>query len=278
MSEKILIEDRLTSIEQYLSLQDPNNPIVMKMQELVKAEVKNKIDEQGKLINAKLNEADKKLGLTLTKSTTEFQQISEQKIKNFENSSKGILDIQSKQYAEIKTNIESLLPGATAASLAAGFDAKEKSYDQKIQKEENYFIISVSLFVIISAGLLVFIPGDINTFSNLIISLLSKSPFLVPVAFIAFYFSARKSESLRLKEEYSHKKEMAQAYVAYSLEVSKLGATNQALKEQLLKSLLKAIEKNPSELLPIKKEDGWMQTLLKCIFKNKGKDAAAEVD
>lgn len=224
------------------------------------AALKIATDKTDSLHQQKFNALDAELKQATAKQSAEFS---------------AVLKAATDKADALHHQIEGLLPGATATGLAAGFGVKEQSYKQHIKIYEILFMLSLGAIFLIGLAPLVaaFFSSspettDSNTIYAVFVNLLSKSTILFPILCAAMYFSARKSEAIRMKEEYGHKKEIAQTYIAYKKAVDELGDEDKVLKNRLLEVLLSAIEKNPSALLPINKEDGFLKTIFG-FFHNK---------
>lgn len=181
---------------------------------------------------------------------------------------KELDDFKSKQqqrYEALNSQIEELLPGATSAGLAAAYRAMRKSFAKPIKQYSKLFYISVtvlSLTAFLSTidsfwtadSVVTFI--DVTDYKNFLSNLAHKLPIILPVFWLAIFASKRRSEALRLQQEYSHKEALAKSYQNFKDQVDSLQSEKrEELLEKLLAAAIDAVASNASDTLDRKHGD-----------------------
>ena len=181
---------------------------------------------------------------------------------------KDLDDFKSKQqqrYEALNSQIEELLPGATSAGLAAAYRAMRKSFAKPIKQYSKLFYISVtvlSLTAFLSTidsfwtadSVVTFI--DVTDYKNFLSNLAHKLPIILPVFWLAIFASKRRSEALRLQQEYSHKEALAKSYQNFKDQVDSLQSEKrEELLEKLLAAAIDAVSSNASDTLDRKHGD-----------------------
>ena len=169
---------------------------------------------------------------------------------------------QEERYKALNDEIETLLPGATSAGLTTAYKDMKNSFDSIISTNTNIFYGSILTLVVIS---LVSVTNriywfgidwvDLSQLSNLWSNLAYKIPLALPVIWLAFFASKRRSEAQRLQQEYAHKEALAKSYQSYKTQVEQLGQASNELMMHLLKSAIDAIAFNASVTLETKHGD-----------------------
>ncbi len=177
---------------------------------------------------------------------------------------------QEDRYKALNDEIENLLPGATSAGLTTAYSDMKDSFNDTIAVNTKLFYGSIAFLFLIS---LVSITNrvywfgvdwvDISQLSNLWTNLAYKIPLAIPVIWLAFFASKRRSEAQRLQQEYAHKEALAKSFQSYKTQVEQLGQASNELMAHLLKSAIDAIAYNASSTLETKHGDkSPMQDLL----------------
>ncbi|XKH00792.1 hypothetical protein LG325_11955 [Marinobacter nauticus] len=169
---------------------------------------------------------------------------------------------QEVRYKAINEEIEGLLPGATSAGLAtAYFDLKE-SFNRPIENYTRLFYASIGCLVIISLISItqeISLSGvkfiDVSDFSKLASNILYKMPIVLPILWLAVFSSKRRSEALRLQQEYSHKEALAKSYQNFKIQIEALNEPSEDLMKKLLEAAIEAVSTNASETLDKKNEE-----------------------
>lgn len=164
---------------------------------------------------------------------------------------------QKERYEALNNEINSLLPGATSAGLASAYHDMKASFDQPIK-------VSSRLFYGAIAGLIVFpillsiesVGGDtlirfyaLSEWDSILKGMLYKLPIYAPMLWLAFYASKRRSEYLRLQQEYAHKEALAKSYHSYKQQIEALSAEDGEMLKDLISQAIKTISYNASETL-----------------------------
>lgn len=177
----------------------------------------------------------------------------------------SLITTQTDQYKVIKSNIESLLPGATSAGLASAYHDLSISFAKPIKIYTGLFFLSIAILL----GLALYftsqntvltdssnVTSDITIMKDLGIFLLQRLPIVLPVIWFAIFTSKRRSESERLKQEYAHKEALAKSYQSFKAQIEELDDGNrEPLLEKLLAVAIDTIATNASNTLDKKHGD-----------------------
>ena len=152
---------------------------------------------------------------------------------------------------EKKTEIDSLekiirklLPGATTAGLAGSYiDAQQK--DWIIWLYWGGFIGSLGLLLCILGGEYYSLLSEQESIS--LGAVFIRFTLGLPLVWIAWYCQRSISQTKRIKEEYQHKERIMKVYPAFMKQLSEGGAEGE--KPEFVKTIIKAIERNPAEVL-----------------------------
>ncbi|WP_201536550.1 hypothetical protein [Psychrobacter immobilis] len=177
----------------------------------------------------------------------------------------SLITTQTDQYKVIKSNIESLLPGATSAGLASAYHELSISFNEPIEKYSKYFTVSLFLLLLVSGSLTIhsLLLTDFssnadgrNFFNDIGVFLLQRLPIVLPIIWFAIFASKRRSEAERLKQEYAHKEALAKSYQSFKLQIEELDSENkEPLLEKLLAAAIETISMNASNTLDKKHGD-----------------------
>lgn len=177
----------------------------------------------------------------------------------------SLITTQTDQYKVIKSNIESLLPGATSAGLASAYHELSISFNEPIEKYSKYFTISLFLLLLVSGSLTIHslllndFPSNAdgrNFLNDIGVFLLQRLPIVLPIIWFAIFASKRRSEAERLKQEYAHKEALAKSYQSFKLQIEELDSENkEPLLEKLLAATIETIAMNASNTLDKKHGD-----------------------
>jgi hypothetical protein len=169
---------------------------------------------------------------------------------------------QKTRYETLNGQIESLLPGATSAGLATAYKEMKDSFDKPIRNSSRLFYWSIGFIVLFSVvlaidhigtnGLTIFHLSDWN---SVLRSFAYKAPIYLPLLWLAYYASKRRSECQRLQQEYAHKEALAKSYNSYRKQIEDLGETDNVLLKHLMQSAIDAIAYNASRTLDGKHGD-----------------------
>jgi len=166
-------------------------------------------------------------------------------------------------YKNLEKRINSLLPGATSAGLAASFSETRKSFDEKIELFSRIFYASIFFIILLGGVPFKYFPDIFQNISNQFPDSLSafnvlalKLPILIPLIWLAIFASKRRSENQRLQQEYAHKENLAKSYQSFKQQIETLSSEGkEPLMEKLLDSTISAIGFNPSTTLDGKHGD-----------------------
>jgi hypothetical protein len=163
---------------------------------------------------------------------------------------------QKTRYTTLNQQIESLLPGATSAGLATAYKAMKDSFDKPIRNASRLFYWSIGIIVSFSFALAVDHVGTdglvifhLSDWTSVLRSFAYKAPIYLPLLWLAYYASKRRSECQRLQQEYAHKEALAKSYDSYRKQIENLGETDNALLKHLMQKAIDAIAYNASKTL-----------------------------
>ncbi len=169
---------------------------------------------------------------------------------------------QEIKYKALNEEIESLLPGATSAGLASAYYDLKESFNTPIKTYSIVFYSSI-LFLMLTAFISVtqeiswvsikFV--DVTDLTKLFSSVLHKLPLVIPVLWLTLFASKRRSESLRLQQEYAHKEAIAKSYQNFKAQIEALEKPEPELMNKLLSTAIDAVSKNASDTLDKKHGD-----------------------
>ena len=167
--------------------------------------------------------------------------------------------IKEKKYKELKTKIESLLPGAMSAGLSSSYH--EKKEDEIKEKEKSEHIFYVALIVLTAISLIPFVLGVILLCSGrfdlqtLILDtpriVCATFPLYAPALWLAYSSNRKSNLSKRLIEEYTHKETLSKTFEGLSKQIESLDndETSNELKVKLLYNIVSMNSENPGALI-----------------------------
>lgn len=169
---------------------------------------------------------------------------------------------QETRYKALNDEIENLLPGATSAGLATAYFELKESFDKPIKSYTRLFYASIGCLMLISlisvtqeVGWFMIKFVDVSDFSKLTSNILYKLPMVLPILWLTIFASKRRSEALRLQQEYSHKEALAKSYQNFKAQIEALNETSGDLMKKLLEATIDAVSMNASDTLDKKHGD-----------------------
>jgi hypothetical protein len=169
---------------------------------------------------------------------------------------------QKDRYEALNSQIETLLPGATSAGLASSYGTLKSSFDTQILQMSWLFYGTIVVLVVMSffvSTKQIDLSGIVfQSFDSLDITfrhLLIHAPMFVPVVWLGYFASKRRSEAARLQQEYAHKEAIAASYQSYKMQLNELGEENVELQRELIGRAIEAIAYNASSTLDGKHGD-----------------------
>lgn len=149
----------------------------------------------------------------------------------------SLMTTHTNQYQAIKSNIESLLPGATSAGLASAYHDLSVSFVKPIIIYTCLFFLSIVVLLVLALYFtnqntiltVVSTTSDITILKDIGIFLLQRLPIVLPVIWLAIFASKRRSEAERLKQEYAHKEALAKSYQSFKLQIEELDSETKSL-------------------------------------------------
>ena len=147
-----------------------------------------------------------------------------------------------KQFEELKTRIEGLLPGATSAGLASSYQDAQK--EKKTWPYWIGFVTSLALLMGQYYYYFVYNAPSVDL-STVVI----RVTIGFPLIWIAWFCQKSISQMTRISEEYRHKEKMMRIYDGFSkqIEQSTVAEEAESKKVDLISVIIGAIGKNPAE-------------------------------
>lgn len=179
-----------------------------------------------------------------------------------------------RRYKSLNEEIESLLPGATSAGLATAYKEMKDSFTDQISNYTIMFYGAIAGLVLlafltslqsIGEWPLVFIQVD--TWESVFPRVMNKLPLFIPVIWLAYFCSKRRSELQRLQQEYAHKEALAKSYQSYKLQLEDLDTEDADMRKSFILKTIDAITFNASTTLDKKHEsDNPSTSFLEKVF------------
>jgi len=177
----------------------------------------------------------------------------------------ALTDFEGKQKNRFETlnlQIESLLPGATSAGLATAYRKMKDSFVAPIAKMSKIFYGAIVFLVLFSLIFMVKEIGPyyiqfslVTTWDEIARNLINKLPIYIPIVWLAFYASKRRSEYQRLQQEYAHKEALASSYDSYKKQIADLDDSDGEMQKAFIMKAVDAIAYNASATLDRKHGD-----------------------
>lgn len=155
-------------------------------------------------------------------------------------------------------SIESLLPGATSAGLASAYKTLKDKFNTPIIGYTIAFYASMLILFLGGFALVVdnFTLAPLHVefvktsgWEEMIRTLLTRAPIVLPVIWVAIFSATRRSQYERLQQEYAHKEAFASSYESYKKQLEALQVDSDALKKELIAKAIEAIAFNASQTL-----------------------------
>jgi len=170
----------------------------------------------------------------------------DEKVKEYEQQLVGLAE----EYAQLKKQIEDLLPGATSASLASAFGARKKGFNRP-----KIFWACMQVFAVlllIGIGVWILRNTQIETFSDLFFFVLARSPIIASIVLLEEIARRNRNIALRLEEDYGYKEVLSRSFEGYKKQMAEI-AKSEGPVSTLSTNLLDAMAKEPGRLIDIEK-------------------------
>jgi len=164
--------------------------------------------------------------------------------------------IQKTKYEALIEEIQTLLPGATNAGLAVAYKEMKDSFIWPIRISGGIFYItlllligvsSFSVFSITDDGMLIF--NQLKEWEAIFKSVAQKIPLYIPILWLTYYSTKRRSEYHRLQQEYAHKEALSKSYSSYKKQLEALDGTDLSMQKEFIMKAIDAITYNASKTL-----------------------------
>lgn len=154
--------------------------------------------------------------------------------------------------------VEALLPGAASAGLASAYKTMKDSFATSVSRYTRAFYGALGLLLV--GGLTVvtdsvsFSPLQIklvqsHDWQEMLRSMLTRVPVIIPLVWIAVFSATRRSQYERLQQEYAHKESLASSYESYKKQLQDLKVNAEELQQALIAKAIDAIAYNASVTL-----------------------------
>ena len=167
-------------------------------------------------------------------------------------------DAQIKRQEALFASIETLLPGATSAGLASAYKTMKDKFNIPII---GYTVAFYASMLTLFFGGLTIVSETISlspfhiefvktsTWEEMIRTLLTRGPIILPVIWVAIFSATRRSQYERLQQEYAHKEAFASSYESYKNQLQALQIDADVLQKELIAKAIEAISFNASNTL-----------------------------
>lgn len=150
----------------------------------------------------------------------------------------------------LRAQVESLLPDATSAGLAAAFYARAQQFKKPAKTWEVVFVLAVLGLLCVGITWIVSVGSVASvSFESLGISVLERTLLVVPLIWLAFHASSRSSVAKQIEEDYEYKAALARSFEGYKNQLSEIedeGAKKPLL--DLCDKLLMTLSMQPGRL------------------------------
>ena len=159
-----------------------------------------------------------------------------------------------RHYEDLKAHVEGLLPGATGVGLAKSFNERKEALTQPIYGFLVLFLVAIIGFVLF--GVWIVRAEDVQTFSDLVIFALERSPILVGLILLEEFARRKFNELWRLQEDYAYKETLSISFDGYKQALSDVDTdTDSSMTSKLSANVLDAINQRPGRLADSERED-----------------------
>lgn len=165
---------------------------------------------------------------------------------------------QQTRHNTLFTKVEGLLPGATSAGLATAYQTLSTQFAASVKQYTRAFNFALGALLLCGLAVVVdsasIFPPHIEfakgrDWDELIRTLLTRLPILLPVVWFAVFSATRRSQYERLHQEYTHKHALASSYESYKKQLQDLKVDADALQHELLAKTIDAVTFNASKTL-----------------------------
>jgi len=158
------------------------------------------------------------------------------------------LEALTAECEKLKVQIESLLPGATSASLASAFESRKNAMRRLKRLWAIIHIISILAFIGVGMVVLLFLP-EIDTYKALLFYFLKKSPVIAALILLEEFSRRNYNIALRLEEDYGYKEVLSTTFDGYRKQMAEIEHTSEMAVSKLSGNLLDALGKEPGRLI-----------------------------
>lgn len=198
---------------------------------------KNKNDAIVSLETIKKHEANAKLIADIAKEKDE-------KVNEYQEQLKEL----TTSCMDLKAHIESLLPGATSASLASAFELRKNDVRRPKMLWTILHMLSILAFVGVGVYVLVY-RSEITSFKDLLFYVIQKSPILVALILLEEFSRRNYNIALRLEEDYGYKEVLSRSFEGYRKQMDTIDQSSDKAVSKLSSNLLDALAKEPGRLI-----------------------------
>lgn len=175
----------------------------------------------------------------------------------------SLTDEQDKRISALALRVEELLPGATSAGMASAYREMRERFDKPLRYADIAFYVAIGGLFVVSSFLGADLISDAEpNWEGLINSMLLKLPLAAPLIWLGVHASKRRSQMLRLQQEYAHKEALASSYDSYRTQITELGEDSSEMLQALIAKAVDAASYNASVTLDGKHGSG---SIVECV-------------
>jgi len=110
-------------------------------------------------------------------------------------------------------------------------------------------LIAISSFSVFSFNDGVFTFDKLNDWETILKGIAQKIPLYIPILWLTYYSTKRRSEYHRLQQEYAHKEALSKSYSSYKKQLEALGSDDLPMQKEFIMKAIDAITYNASKTL-----------------------------
>ena len=207
---------------------------------------------------------------------SELESKAEQVERSLEKKKQDLNDLTDSCHA-LEREIEGLLPGATSAGLASAFEERKRSFSGTIRVWGTVFVLSmIALFAIAYIDPITLQKTAVNE-GTLLSFFLARTPFVIPIVWLAVYAGRRHNQALRLEEDYAHKEALSKSFEGYKAQLLEIEAESDEKDAtlDLIQRTLEALSLQPGRIYNGGHEDITPATAVRGILAGRRKKEEA---
>jgi len=170
------------------------------------------------------------------------------------------LSVLEREFKDVRSKVEALLPGAASASLASSFATQKNRFATPQKFWKTSFIGCIGLLLIVAGigGLGTLSGTEPSTWDSIFRHFVQRLPYVIPLVWLGVYSGRQYMLSLRMEEEYAFKEATSTAFEGYKREMASIpeGMTgNGAPLNTLCNNVLASLYRRPGLIYEGKHHD-----------------------